>query len=78
MNDSLKFPRKLSPRKYALLTGTLLLTSAGLITRLLGFFYRIFLSRTIGAEGLGIFNLIHPVFGVCFALCAGSIQTAIS
>ena len=78
MKDSLKIPRKLSKRKYALLTGTLLLTSAGFITRVLGFFYRIFLSRTIGAEGLGIFNLIHPVFGICFALCAGSIQTAIS
>ena len=78
MNGSLKFPQKLSERKYALLTGTLLLTSSGLITRVLGFFYRIFLSRTIGAEGLGVFNLLHPVFGVCFALCAGSIQTAIS
>jgi stage V sporulation protein B len=78
MNESLKIPRKLSPTKYALLTGTILLTSAGLITRVLGFFYRIFLSRTIGAEGLGVFNLIHPVFGICFALCAGSIQTAIS
>lgn len=78
MNDSLKIPPKLSPRKYALLTGTLLLTSTGLITRVLGFFYRIFLSRTIGAEGLGVFNMVHPVFGICFALCAGSIQTAIS
>lgn len=78
MNDTLKIVRKLSPTKYALLTGTLLLTSAGLVTRVLGFFYRIFLSRTIGAEGLGVFNLIHPVFGICFALCAGSIQTAIS
>jgi stage V sporulation protein B len=78
MKDSLKFTQKLSPRKYALLTGTLLLTSTGLITRLLGFFYRIFLSRTIGAEGLGIFSMVHPVFGICFALCAGSIQTAIS
>lgn len=78
MNDSLKLPQKLSPGKQALLAGTLLLTSAGLITRVLGFFYRIFLSRTIGAEGLGVFQLVHPVFGICFALCAGSIQTAIS
>ncbi len=78
MNDSLKFPHKLSPGKYTLLTGTLLLTAAGLITRVLGFFYRIFLSRTIGAEGLGIFNMVHPVYGICFGLCAGSIQTAIS
>lgn len=78
MKDSLKISQKMSPRKYALLSGTLLLTSAGLITRVLGFFYRIFLSRTIGAEGLGLFNMVHPIFGICFALCAGSIQTAIS
>lgn len=78
MKDSLKISQKMSQRKYALLAGTLLLTSTGLITRVLGFFYRIFLSRTIGAEGLGIYNLIHPVFGICFGLCAGSIQTAIS
>lgn len=77
MKDSLKIPHK-SSKKYALLTGTLLLTSTGLITRVLGFFYRIFLSRTIGAEGLGVFHMVHPVFGICFALCAGSIQTAIS
>lgn len=78
MKDSTNPLQKLSPGKQALLTGTLLLTFTGLITRILGFFYRIFLSRTIGAEGLGIFQLVHPVFGICFALCAGSIQTAIS
>lgn len=69
---------QLSPKKRAFLTGTLLLTGTGFACRILGFFYRIFLSRTIGAEGLGIFNMIHPVFGICFALCAGSIQTALS
>ncbi len=68
----------LSSRKQAFLTGTLILTATGFLSRILGFFYRIFLSRTIGAEGLGIYNMIHPVFGICFALCAGSIQTAIS
>ncbi len=71
------FPQ-LSPGKRAFLTGTLLLTGTGFLCRVLGFFYRIFLSRTIGAEGLGMFNMIHPVYGICFALCAGSIQTALS
>ena len=65
-------------KKHTLITGTLLLTATGFATRVLGFFYRIFLSRTIGAEGLGIYNMVHPVYGICFALCAGSIQTAIS
>ena len=65
-------------KRHTLIASTLLLTATGFATRLLGFFYRIFLSRTIGAEGLGIFNMVHPVYGICFALCAGSIQTAIS
>ncbi|NBH70896.1 polysaccharide biosynthesis protein [Clostridiaceae bacterium] len=69
---------ELSPKKRAFLTGTILLTCTGLACRVLGFFYRIFLSRTIGAEGLGIYNMVHPIFGICFALCAGSIQTALS
>ncbi|MEW4412839.1 polysaccharide biosynthesis protein [Clostridium sp. AN503] len=68
----------LTEKKRAFLAGTLLLTCTGFACRVLGFFYRIFLSRTIGAEGLGIYNMIHPVFGICFALCAGSIQTALS
>ena len=65
-------------RKHSMITGTLLLTAAGFAVRILGFFYRIFLSRTIGAEGLGLYNLVHPLYGICLALCAGSIQTAIS
>lgn len=69
---------RLSPKKRAFLTGTLLLTGTGFACRVLGFFYRIFLSRTIGAEGLGLYNMVHPVFGICFAICAGSIQTALS
>lgn len=69
---------RLSPKKRAFLTGTLLLTATGFLCRILGFFYRIFMSRTIGAEGLGIYNTVHPVFGICFAVCAGSIQTALS
>ncbi len=68
----------LSPQKRAFLAGTLLLTATGFACRVLGFFYRIFLSRTIGAEGLGLYNMVHPVFGICFSVCAGSIQTTLS
>lgn len=65
-------------KKHTLIASTLLLTATGFATRVLGFFYRIFLSRTIGAEGLGLYNMVHPVYGICFALCAGSVQTAVS
>ena len=53
---------------HPLISGTLLLTAAGLTTRLIGFFYKIFLSRTIGAEGIGIYQMIFPIYGVCYAL----------
>lgn len=73
------FPLRLSRYiKNPLITGTLLMTAAGILSRIIGFFYRIFLSRTIGAEALGIYQLIGPVFTICTALTASSIQTAIS
>ena len=50
----------LSPGRKEFIKGTLLLTGAGLFCRILGFFYRIYMSRTIGAEGLGLYNMIHP------------------
>lgn len=65
-------------KKNTLFAGTLLLTAAGFLSRILGFFYRIFLSRAIGAEGLGIYQMIFPVHGIAFALCAGPIQTSVS
>lgn len=61
-----------------LITGTLLLTATGMLSRVIGFFYRIFLSRTIGAEGLGIYQLIFPILSLCIAFAASGIQTSIS
>lgn len=63
---------------HPLITGTLLLTAVGFFCRILGFFYRIFLSRLIGAEGLGLYQMIFPIHGIAFALCAGPIQTSLS
>lgn len=65
-------------KKHPLILGTILLTGAGIISRILGFFYRIFLSRTIGASGLGLYQLIFPVFTLSLAFSASGIQTAIS
>jgi stage V sporulation protein B len=64
--------------KNSILKGTLILTIAGLLTRLLGFFYKIYLSNTLGAENLGIYQLIFPIYGICFTLYAAGIQTSIS
>ncbi|MCI9151541.1 MAG: polysaccharide biosynthesis protein [Lachnospiraceae bacterium] len=70
--------RKHKLSSHPLITGTLLLTLAGLLSRIIGFFYRIFLSHTIGAEGLGIYQLIFPIYALTFSLTVAGIQTAIS
>lgn len=64
--------------RHPVLWGTIILTASGIASRCMGFFYRIFLSHTIGAEGIGIYQLIFPVYTFCFALCVFGIQTAIS
>lgn len=60
------------------ITGTLYLSAAGIVTRFLGFFYKIWLGNLIGAEELGIYQLVFPVFSICMAICGGPFQTAVS
>ena len=63
---------------HRLLKGTLLLTITGFITRVLGFFYRIYLADLLGAHYLGIYQLIFPVYAICFTIYGAGIQTALS
>lgn len=65
-------------QKHPLIAGTLILTATGIVTRFIGFFYKIFLSRTIGAEGIGIYQMIFPVYGVCSALTTSGIEIAVT
>lgn len=69
---------KLQKLNHPLVTGTVILTLTGLLSRFIGFFYRIFLSNVFGAEGMGIYQLISPVLALSFALTVSGIQTAIS
>lgn len=64
--------------KNSIIKGTLILTIAGFSTRFIGFFYRIYLSKMLGAENMGVYQLIFAVYGVCFTIYASGIQTSIS
>lgn len=65
-------------RNRTFIKGTLILTLTGLLSRVIGFFYRIYLSRLFGEEGMGIYQLLSPVLALSFSLSAAGIQTAIS
>ncbi len=64
--------------KKQILKGTVILAAAGLVTRLLGLYNRVFLANVIGAAQLGIYQLIFPVFMVCNAICCSGIETSLS
>lgn len=68
----------LSSRKKIFLKGAFVLTFVGLVTRVIGFFFRIFLSRAFGTEGIGIYHLIFPVYALCISLSAAGIETTLS
>lgn len=49
--------------------GTVILTLSNFLSRLIGFYNRIFLAGVIGAHQMGIYQLIFPVYLLGFAVC---------
>ena len=47
-------------RRSSFIAGTSILIGASLITRILGFVYRVMLTRLIGAQGIGLFQMVFP------------------
>lgn len=64
--------------KKTLITGTLVLTFASLITRILGFGFRIYQSRVMGAEGMGLYQLLFPIYMLLWAASSAGIALAIA
>ncbi len=64
--------------KKMLIKGTVILTISGIIVRIIGMLYRMFLSRLIGAEGLGLFQLILPVYVLMAAAVSFGLPGAVT
>ena len=62
----------------SVLTGTVLLTAVGLFSQLVGFCYRILLSRLIGAETMGLYQLVMPVYSVLMSVTAVGLTVALA
>ena len=63
--------------KKTVLRGAFLLTAAGFLSRIMGFFYRIFLSRIIGAEGLGLYQMIFPVLALALSVTSAGLPSGL-
>ncbi|MCL2363844.1 MAG: polysaccharide biosynthesis protein [Defluviitaleaceae bacterium] len=55
-----------------------MLTAAGVITRILGFVYRIYMSNLVGAEGMGLYQLIMPVYALAWSISCAGFNTTVS
>lgn len=64
--------------RKAFIKGTLILTIGGAITRLIGFFLRMYLAGKIGFTELGIYQLVLPVCGLCYAVTISGYEIAVS
>ena len=58
--------------------GTLILTAAGLMVKILASVNRIFLSRLLGGEGIGLYQLAYPLFNLLTGIAAAGIPAAMS
>ncbi len=61
-----------------LIAGTLTLALANFITKFLGFYYRIYMSDAIGSEGMGLYQLILPIYSLLWSITASGFTTTVS
>ncbi len=64
--------------KKNLLLNAFILTGASLLLRAAGMLFRIFLSNRIGAEGMGLYQLISSVYFLAIHLSSGGIGVAVT
>jgi stage V sporulation protein B len=57
---------------------TVVLSFSGLILRIIGLWYRIFLSRIIGAQGMGLLGLLMPVYSLILLTLTSGITVTVS
>lgn len=64
--------------KSNIIKGTLILSAASILTRIIGFIYKIYLADILGEKLLGTYQLIFPIYTLCFTLYGAGMQSAIS
>lgn len=62
----------------SLVNGTIVLLISGMFNKALGFIYGIFLIRLILPEGVGLFNLVYPIYVLLLVTASAGIPVAIA
>ena len=65
-------------KKKTFLINTVILTVTALILRAIGLFFRVYLSNIIGAEGMGLYQLIFSVYMLASTFATNGVSTAVT
>jgi len=65
-------------KKQSFIFGALILSISGIICKVLGAFYKIPLANVLGAQGIGIYYLIFPVYAFFITFVSSSFTISIS
>ena len=65
-------------KSQSLIKGTVILMVSGVITKILGFGLRMYLVRVIGDEGLGLFQMVFPIFVTASIIMTLGLPIAVS
>lgn len=65
-------------KKQTFFNGVLILTLGAVISKVLGAVYRVPLTWILNAEGLGIYQLVFPIFSLILVISSTAVPTAIS
>lgn len=68
----------MSQRKSTLLGGVAILSIAGIITKVIGMFFRVPLMNMIGSSGMGIYQAVYPTYTLLLTISTAGIPVAIS
>ena len=70
--------RKTAKNKKRMFTGAAVLLVGSVVARMLGALYRIPLTNILGAEGMGMYQLVFPVYALFMVLATAGIPTSLS
>ena len=70
--------KKTNKTGQSFLAGAVIISLGGFISKILGAVYRIPLTNILGGEGMGIYQMVYPLYCILLTVSASGIPTGIS
>lgn len=65
-------------QKQSFIKGAIIISLGGFISKILGAFYRVPLTNFLGGEGMGIYQMVYPLYCILLTVSASGIPTGIA